>query len=1171
MKKRSLLILSVFLSLAHVLSAQSIEAELQQDIARKASNPTSPAEASLGMFGGNSVDNFVGVPAIQVPVYEIKLKGLTVPIVLKYNNSGIKVNDEASWVGLGWRLEAGGVITRSKRGLPDDLWRAQPPTYKEFGFLLDHGQAANDFTDVGKSQDEIRNQFSVYDGLLIKDGPNHWSSPRMAGQEGRKSDTQPDLFQFTFAGKSGKFVFGTDQKPKLFSYEPFIFDYTLNQDGNPGWVDNYGSPYLSKGITSFYVTDESGNKYTFSELEVSEYVTRGHRVRTNCDIGPDGENFYQYFPFTTAWYLTSIETAVGEIVSFNYQNEALETYQVEETVKNPTSFSDGNLYRSGFSTTQSKVINKRLSSIETPYETITFVAGVGRVDLPSSKTLSDIQIISKFNNKLIKQTHFSYDYFQSPVNSVSDGALKVTYYANSYYRLKLRSVQTTVPGDLHIGKYDFFYDEQSTLPAKYSRQQDFWGYYNANNASHLFPKLYISPALTGPDRFSVFQLRDLTDPQYFVLDGADRNCNPSTVSSGTLNRIVYPTGGYTIYEYEPHDFLYRGRKFSGGGLRVKKITDYDGLSHNKDITKVYKYLQSSDTTKTSGVLFNLPIFAYKENDCSSDGLSSSKIPIDYANNSLLNFKSNTIRMTNPMSIMGLGDEITVGYSDVRETITNSGYTWLKYATPLRYGDQNDLSGAGCNISEVSFCDGIYSTPMIKTGRSFTFSISEPPIGPDFTNQDLSPNSYPFIQNSNYDWNRGLLMSKEVYDVNNVLKRKTDYSYNLFSPETGIYNVTGFLYTHGFNFNIGIYAGANAGPVVAQSLVYYNKYKIITNVNKLPATVTQTDYLAGGKVISSSTLTYSKRKFLKSKDIMDSQGMINRTTYRYPFDYGVITNSVLTEFNAISSLVKKNIISVPLETVQTIIKNGSGKITGAKTTIMNFYGNNVLPSKEIYLNLQAPISENQYTNANVTFEEGWETPVIDPFMSGKVYFSKYDDMGNVLEFSDERGVPNAVTWGYNRLYPTSSTHNAKWSDAYHENFEEFMGSGLSILNDCRTGHFSKANGFSKTLTGITNKKYVLTYWKKTSNKWEYVSIKNIDISNNSYTISINGTYQVDDICFYPQEAQMTTSTYEPLVGLTSVTNPNGITVYYEYDDFNRLKCVKDESGNIVKLMDYNLRN
>lgn len=56
-----------------------------------------------------------------------------------------------------------------------------------------------------------------------------------------------------------------------------------------------------------------------------------------------------------------------------------------------------------------------------------------------------------------------------------------------------------------------------------------------------------------------------------------------------------------------------------------------------------------------------------------------------------------------------------------------------------------------------------------------------------------------------------------------------------------------------------------------------------------------------------------------------------------------------------------------------------------------------------------------------------------------------------------------------------------------------------------------------------------------------------------------------------EAQVTTYTYDPLIGVTSITDPRGQTIYYKYDDFNRLEAVRDAGGNLLEETEYNYKN
>lgn len=54
---------------------------------------------------------------------------------------------------------------------------------------------------------------------------------------------------------------------------------------------------------------------------------------------------------------------------------------------------------------------------------------------------------------------------------------------------------------------------------------------------------------------------------------------------------------------------------------------------------------------------------------------------------------------------------------------------------------------------------------------------------------------------------------------------------------------------------------------------------------------------------------------------------------------------------------------------------------------------------------------------------------------------------------------------------------------------------------------------------------------------------------------------------PESSVVKTFTYKPLVGMTSQTDPNGKTIYYEYDDFGRLKTIKDNEEKVIKEVKY----
>ncbi|HMI77950.1 MAG TPA: hypothetical protein VK484_04115, partial [Ferruginibacter sp.] len=83
--------------------------------------PASPTSASLGIYGSTPVGFYTGTPNISIPLFDITSGSISLPVNLSHHGGGIKVEEMASWVGLGWSLNAGGVITRTVRGIPDDV------------------------------------------------------------------------------------------------------------------------------------------------------------------------------------------------------------------------------------------------------------------------------------------------------------------------------------------------------------------------------------------------------------------------------------------------------------------------------------------------------------------------------------------------------------------------------------------------------------------------------------------------------------------------------------------------------------------------------------------------------------------------------------------------------------------------------------------------------------------------------------------------------------------------------------------------------------------------------------------------------------------------------------------------------------------------------------------
>ena len=152
--------------------------------------PLSPQAASLARYGEYPVSHATGVPDITIPIYTVSVGNFSLPVSISYHASGIKLNDVASTVGLGWALNAGGAISRQMEGSSD----------------LKYPESLND--NFGRS---YNNHFKNYDNLkaevekAVKDGGVELLQTMALTPEKSMYDTASDRYVYNFAGKTGVF------------------------------------------------------------------------------------------------------------------------------------------------------------------------------------------------------------------------------------------------------------------------------------------------------------------------------------------------------------------------------------------------------------------------------------------------------------------------------------------------------------------------------------------------------------------------------------------------------------------------------------------------------------------------------------------------------------------------------------------------------------------------------------------------------------------------------------------------------------------------------------------------------------------------------------------------------------------------------------------------------
>jgi YD repeat-containing protein len=471
-----------------------------------------PGAASLGKYADVPVNHHTGIPQISIPVYKVEDGPIALPVSLSYHASGLKVGEPASWVGAGWSLNLSGVISRTVQGAPDERYTSSSNAEQSKGYLSDGGYPNYLW------HRENPNNSNEYTNLL-KDFYQGYA------------DGEPDLFFFNFGGHSGKFYFGDDKVPVLLPEQDMKIEY----DYTPG---------LHKSIERFILTTPDGTRWHFGttpQAGDTDPVERTLAYSQNNGYGHDGRSI-------SAWYLYKVVSANGNhTITLSYEAEKYSYYNI---ASNPVAYDlvavngqtptwiDGN----GHGSHLNKVIVEgvRLRQVDFTDGKVELVPGALREDLSGplltltdhpneqAKPLAEIKITGK--DGACRKLVLAYGYF---ADSENKGAVEGAGSVNSdKKKLKLLQVQEqSCDGSMVLPPYTFDYHAEN-VPRSLSFSQDHWGFHNGADNNMLIPTF--------------------TENQFEEVPGADRDSHWPAMRGGTLNKITYPTGGYTEFEYEPN-------------------------------------------------------------------------------------------------------------------------------------------------------------------------------------------------------------------------------------------------------------------------------------------------------------------------------------------------------------------------------------------------------------------------------------------------------------------------------------------------------------------------------------------------------------------------------------------------------------------------------------------
>ena len=695
-------------------------------------NVPTPNQSSLGTYGIIPVSPYTGKAEISIPLYSTSQRDVELNLSLTYDTSGLLINQLPGWTGHNWTLNAGGAITRKINGTPDELsfvdTNAGMNIFYQYnketiiqeltnGNCTQLGQLYTpEYTPIRAFLEEIEEQEST--NIANYDSNNSYfatvNGTGSSNDPSLKSKHSIDVFYFNFMGISGSFFYGNDGKWKVQSDQNIHVDFDVTDTTNyirPFETLFWGTSLPSliiqqpKTIKGFTLIDESGNKFIFGGdttcIEYSMSLT-GQNVTNTTE------------PWNAvSWMLKEVQDRFGNtLYRFKY-SKGTHTVQIQHAY-----FHEGMQYiGEGYPVVGYHVSDKMYNAtINLPvYLDSIYVADGTKLFFNHSKLYIDQAAQSVYTSPnldgiiynmreaafpILKSQYHQYDptapyYYQFTelyrefMNDFThnDKSKQFVYGMNLE---KLKDIRVILPNNqindlftllydsnkrMHLTSvihsnnlnyydaysYDLEYDRFSSVPSNYlTKAFDFWGYYN------------------GVDYDSDTTLmKGLSSDTYLTRVSSGNNVpgvpNFNYGTMGMLTKITYPTGGYSVLEYEQNtcssymkedksDTTDLKANIPVGGLRIKSISNYDnGVLVGK---KSYTYNRDG-VQLSSGELYSLPKFHYA-----------------WADNEwayFINIYCSSVPLSNAVSPI-------VGYSNVREIELDGSYTTYAYSN---YSAQKD--------------------------------------------------------------------------------------------------------------------------------------------------------------------------------------------------------------------------------------------------------------------------------------------------------------------------------------------------------------------------------------------------------------------------------------------------------------------------------------------------
>ncbi|RAW01107.1 hypothetical protein [Pseudochryseolinea flava] len=1111
------------------------------------------------------VDMYTGTPTIQFPISAVIDRDLGQPVSLIYSAGGVRLDEPSGNFGLGWSLSASASVSRIVKGLPDDFtgigsdlrrgWLYRTASNVAIGAEVNSLPNTSDLTTVCSDE---QNDYTRIHGWLYN------------------VDPEPDVFNYSVGGISGKFVYdnGDPATIRLIPFRDVKIVVTPMSE-------------TDKRIASFTITTNDGTVYLFSQkVDATRWTEKALGITAVEFLKRDFElydlsRYNVKVTYTSEWKLTEMRSVSGAKIQYSYgsnSSNATDTVRVGIRAAGTSSIVSKDLYLNNLNTYTrniQSITGSSGSAVSFNYTSDGFLSSISVSDARRSGP-SQFKSITLTYKKILTPMG---DYDRSFLYQIQEsaGCEKLPPYVFTYYGV-----------DYEKGF--------CRLPSPYSKSKDFWGYYNGLQNTTLYPTIYVYPSLPPAERYRIRQIPGYAGTMY-TLAGANRVPSSVAAAVGTLQGIVYPTGGSTTIFYQSNQYFdaAANASFDGGGVRVSSAVYYDGVNYAAKITKFFNYEESPGVS--SGRIFSRPSFcipSFEYRDPSSGAVKSYATLAAGAAQDL--WEHLTVRTEGDLSPGTTTHGSNVGYRKVTVTRPLSGKAIYEFNVAGAYGDAtatNDWNATQDKFVRSSSCP---TMGIVNTGGAFSF---------------------PYATNSNLDHVQGSVVRRTEFNEagNKVMETITSYADLYKGSATAPAKVYGVGYDKYANSTDAAY--------------FFGKYYHLTDMDRVVLADTTITYDSTTttrhlKSIVSYTYGSSYHKLLTTVTTANSDGTVFKSNMKYPLDYGVLPANVDKPLAMIKKLQHDFRNGMVIEQWSTIQKTGDSlRTVGASLVKLNDFGTSkVLLEQGLSLSVSNGISN--FKPSTMTLESGTYKLKSDWRYEPTQTVLAYDRKQNPVAAMGQSKQASGSHWAHRNTLPVLSIANATASQVAYSNFETMYGDTLSgtgfefqtsatIVGTGRTG----ANGshpivkLTRTVEKGNALNYILSFWlKKQSAAVDFVlTIKNagqtilatvpFTVTNNttayeyyersinvasfpaSFIIELQGQFTginpvsapgllplIDDVVFYPDNATVSMFSYSIPFGANAVTDTRGISAFTQYDNLGRAAYIFDQDWNIIQKNTYN---